>query len=121
LKKREGEIVEGRFQGLQLDRIKYDEIAADFISDYKMNSKKSLVWAEKSEGHLDKKFKGYRVTEITTSRIKVYILERQEQSAENATINRELSALKRMFSLAAKSTPPKMLYTPHVPSWQSTT
>jgi integrase len=115
LKKREGEIVEGRFQGLQVDRIKFDEIAADFITDYKMNGKKSLVRAERSKGHLDKKFQGWRVAEITTSRIKNYIVERQGQGAENGTINRELSALKRMFSLASKSTPPKMLFVPHVP------
>ena len=115
LKKREGEIVEGRFQGLNVERIKFDEIAADFITDYKMNSRKSLVRAERSKGHLERTFKGYRVADITTSRIKDYIVARQGESAENATINRELSALKRMFSLAAKSTPPKMLHVPHVP------
>jgi integrase len=115
LKKREGEIVEGRFQGLQLDRIKYDEIAADFITDYKINKKKSLERAEDSKGHLDKAFTDCLVAEITTERIKDYIVERQGHGTESATINRELSALKRMFSLAAKSTPPKMLFLPHVP------
>jgi len=115
LKKREGEIVEGRFQGLQVERIKFDEIAADFITDYKMNSKKSLGRAEDCKTHLEKEFAGVRVTDITTGRIKEYIVDRQGQGAANATINRELSALKRMFSLAADSTPPKMLHVPHVP------
>ncbi len=115
LKKREGEIVEGRFQGLQIERIRFDEIAADFITDYKMNAKKSLERAEGSKVHLEKKFAGWRVAEITTARIKEYIVERQESGAANGTINRELSALTRMFTIAANSTPPKMLRVPHVP------
>jgi integrase len=115
LKKREGEIVEGRFHGLQVERIKFDEIAADFITDYKMNGRKSLRRAEETKAHLEKRFKGYRVADITTSHVKEYIVDRQESGAANGTINRELSALKRMFSLAAKNTPPKMQHVPHVP------
>jgi integrase len=113
LKKREGEIVEGRFHGLEAEKLRYDDIAADFINDYKTNGKKSLVRAERSKGHLDKKLAGYRVADITTAMIRNYIKERQEQDAKNATINRELSALKRMFSLAKEGAP--SLVTPHVP------
>jgi len=107
--------VEGRFQGLQVERIKFNEIAADFITDYKMNSKKSLERAEESKGHLEKKFKDFRVVDINTSSIKEYIVSRQDAGATNGTINRELSALKRMFSIASKSTPPKIMHVPHVP------
>lgn len=115
LKAREGQIVEGRFHGLNVEKVKFDEIAADFITDYKMNSKKSLERAEESKGHLEKKFKDFRVVDINTSRIKEYIVDRQGQGAANGTINRELSALKRMFSIASKSTPPKIMHVPHVP------
>ncbi len=47
------------------------------------------------------------------SLIMKYIEERKGQGAENATINRELSALKRMFSLAKRGSP--SLVIPHVP------
>jgi site-specific recombinase XerD len=63
-----------------------------------MNSKKSLERAEDSKAHLEKEFAGCRVSDITTGRIKEYIVSRQGQGAANATVNRELSALKRMFN-----------------------
>ena len=44
-----------------------------------------------------------------------YIDHRQQEDASNATINRELAALKRMFSLATKATPPKANRVPAIP------
>ncbi len=44
-----------------------------------------------------------------------YVDRRQDAGAQNATINRELAALKRMFSLGAKATPAKVLRMPAFP------
>ena len=37
LKKREGEISEGKLPGIYFDRVKFDELAEDFITDYEIN------------------------------------------------------------------------------------
>ena len=44
-----------------------------------------------------------------------YVDQRQQEGAANATINREMAALKRMFSLGHKATPKKVLHMPSFP------
>ena len=114
LKLREGAIAEGKFAGLTFEKIYFDELAADFLNDYKLNKRKSLWRAEISVNHLNKSFAGLKVVNITSDIVQKYIIARQEEDASNGTINRELSALKRMLSLGSKCTPPKVLRTPHI-------
>ncbi len=114
LRKREGEISKGELPGIYFDKVRFDELAEDFLSDYRINRKKSLDKAERSVRHLKEAFGGVKVTEITTSRIRAYIDDRMRKGLSNATINRELAALKRILNLASRSTPPKVREVPYI-------
>jgi integrase len=115
LELREGEIAQGKLPSYQFDKTNFGSLAADLLTDYKINGKKSGDRVEEIlRLHLKPFFDG-KVREITTARVKDYIALRIDQGAKNATINRELAYLKRMLNLGAQQTPPKVDRVPHIP------
>jgi len=116
LRKREGEITTGVFLGLETERVRFEELAQDLLNEYQTNNRKSLVWLKRRINlHLMPFFGGLRAVDVTTERVRAYIIQRQQESASNGSINRELAALKRMFNLGCEMTPPKIVRVPHIP------
>lgn len=102
LKKRIGEIGTGRFTGLGEERVTFEDLANALLTDYEVNKRRSLRSARLSISHLRGFFGLERAIDITTDRIKAHAANRQREAAANASINRELAALKRMFRLAVQ-------------------
>jgi integrase len=65
------------------------------------------------EKHLTPFFRGRRLTAITAPLVRLYVMRRQTAKASNGTINRELTALKRMFTLAVQGG--KLVSRPYIP------
>jgi integrase len=100
LKVRLAEIQTGTFCGPQFERTLVAELAEDFFRDYRINVRKSLDDVDaRWQLHLKPFFRLMKASEVTKDTLRRYVDHRLKQEASNATINRELAALKRMFNL----------------------
>lgn len=93
----------------------FRELLDDYLTDFRINERKSLLRAEGVVGHLKGEFGHMRAVDIDTPAIKRYVAKRQAQGRMNGTINRELAAIKRTFNLAVRCTPPRVLHVPYIP------
>jgi integrase len=142
LRRREGAIADGVPVTAKINRFRFEDAANDLITEYRVNKRQSLDELERRiEKHLKPFFGGWRMASITTPNIRTYIAERQSATevtkkaytitrkdgttitvpeqrwstagVSNAEINRELTILKRMFTLATQAG--KVLRPPHIP------
>src|SRR5882724_8840888 len=93
-------------------RTRYDELEAILITDYEVNRRRSRDRIRAAVAHLSEMFKGWLASAIPAA-VGRYVASRQSEGAANATINRELAALKRMFRLGERVG--KVSRVPHVP------
>ena len=97
-------------------KISVDELYSGLLADYENNEMASLEGAEQRwqrsakegedappPGRLKQHFGGIRALAVTTEMLNRYVAWCREQELSNATINRDLSALRRAFKLAHKA------------------
>lgn len=138
LRLRQGDMARGVPITAQVGRLRFGEAAKDLITEYTINGRRSLDELERRVRlHLEPFFGGRRMAGITTADVRAYIAKRQAETivaqkarrvkkrggwldlleirrpVSAAEINRELTALKRMFSLAMQAG--KLLHRPHIP------
>jgi len=111
-----GQVEQGNCPAPEAQRATFEDLARDLENEYRANGRRSLGHLKVRITHLRRFFGPMRAGSITTSEVQRYIVKRQSEGASNATINRDLAALRRMFSLAAKATPPKVARVPYIPA-----
>lgn len=114
----------------KVGRLRFEEAVGDVLTDYLVNGTRSYVVAKRRiERHLTPFFGGRRMASTTTTDVRKYIAQRQatpirlkplerggasrERQVSNGESNRELTLLKRAFSLAIQAG--KLLTKPYIP------
>jgi integrase len=113
LRKRLGEIGRGKLIGPVEERVTFEDLASDYLKDYEIKQRRSLRWAKGRVANLRRHFGPDRAMDITAPRIRGYAHARLEEGATPATVNRDLAALGRMFSLAVQAG--RLSGRPHIP------
>jgi hypothetical protein len=99
LKQRIGELANGNFIEPIDRRVTVDELYDALLADYRNNELASLENTElRWKKRLKLKFSGVRAVNVTTATLDAYVKWCREQGLANATINRDLAALKRAFN-----------------------
>jgi len=100
-------------------RLTYEDLREAYIADYRTNGRKSLRFDREGNPSLDKVtrldgfFTGWRSADIDSDVIRKFTAAQQANGLSNASINRSISALRRMFNLAKVDG--KLRDVPHFP------
>ena len=79
-----------------------DAMAQAYLQDYVLQQYRTLNTTRPRVEHLRRFFGGWVADAITPDAVRRYQLHRRDERAEAATINRETSALSRMFQIAVR-------------------
>lgn len=118
LKRRQGDIVTGKFAGLRPERITISELLDDVERDYRDNARKSLRQLLSRLKRLRPAFGSLRAADFSSERVKSYRSGRLGEGATRAAINREIEILQRAWTMAQQCDPPKVNRSFHFPMFE---
>jgi site-specific recombinase XerD len=97
----------------EMQRTSFEDLATLVTQDYELKGFRSARRIREALAHLRTFFEFDLARDVGSDRLHQYVEFRRGESASNATINRELSALRKGFRLAAEADPPKVDRVPH--------
>ncbi len=104
LKKRLGEMGQGRLIGPDAERVTLGDLKRMVLDDYSLRGNRSGVRAEQCFAHVVGHFgEAARALDMTTDTLVSYAKDRQEQGTSPATVKMELALLRRGFNLAVRA------------------
>src|ERR1700733_2636040 len=101
-----------KFLGPAEERLTFADLMQMLRDDYAVNERRSTRRLSASIKQLENVFALDRAVDVTSDRIQSYKTKRREAEAANATINRELAALKRAFKIAVDAE--RLSRAPHI-------
>lgn len=128
LNQRIGEIATGNYIEPSNRKLTVDELYESYLDDYRANEKASLEGAEQrwqrqpkegkpmpKPGRLKAYFGGWKALAVTTDKLNQYIVHCKKLGKSNGTINRDISALQRSYTLACEAKKIQEKDIPHFP------
>jgi len=115
LRKRLGEIGQGRLIGPSAERVLVTELLNDLLTDYRITGRASLRTVTAHVEALRVHLEHVRAVDVTTPRLRRIIQAWQADGVASATINKRFTTLRRAFRLAHQSDPPKVGIVPKFP------
>ena len=111
LRQRMAEIESNPAEGVRIE-----QLASDLFRDYRINEHRSLTDVQaRWRLHLKPFLGSVPAAQLDSRQLERYVDSRREEHASNATINREMACLKRMYQLAHQASPPRVQSVPHFP------
>lgn len=111
-----GKVAQGNVSPIDYGKVKLKDLTDALLQDYHLNKRRDTAKVEIRVNRILEFFgEKQKAMNVTTDRIKEFILRLREEGALDGTIRNHLANLKRAFSLALECTPPKVPGVPFVP------
>lgn len=111
----ENELLDSVDPAYRFGSVRISDLLGLVRDDYALNGYKSADRLEQYIAHLTRHLHNPPANKVTTQMLTGYRRKRGRDGASPATINRELSALRRGFRLALENTPPLVVRVPKFP------
>jgi integrase len=114
LKQRLADIATGR--DITPSKATISDLCGLVLADYRVRRRRDLKMVEwRYKAHIEPALGGLQASRLTSSQIGSFVEQRRSAGASDPTINRELSIVRRAFTLAMREDPPLVRRAPYIP------